>query len=255
MKSIEKIQEAHELLQAEYAETQNASAGRAISLIYEFIIDNEPVKKKGLSVWDFVSDDVLRPNMQTVFHDNERKVAVSTDAHVLFVNPDEYIESNDESQKGEQAFDYGGYTGLMRDKYGKVADVSGKFPNYRGVIPADEKMMLFEVREDLKQVRDIFVATAKLSGLKLKKKEPNGSICINKGLNIWVSDMYVDAILRAGIVGWTCNKETPDRCGIMKKWDNGHLMLIMPTLNEREEWEKEEPNQGYDTVNMIKFNV
>ena len=253
MKSIEKLQMATDILQEKFAEDVE-TIGKAIVLIHEFIVDNAPVKKSELSVWEFVSNDKLRPNMMTVFHDNAWKAAVSTDAHVLFVNPKEYIDSTDESQKGEQQFQYDCYSGLMRDKYGKVADVHGRYPNFRGVIPDEDKHMPFDVRSDLKQCRDIVKSTLKLRTGK-SRSESNAQICINKDLNIWIGEKYVDIFIRAGIDGWTCSKDNPSGRALVKRFADGRILLMMPMIVKRESWDCQNPEDGIDLVNMVKFYV
>lgn len=244
MKSIEKLQEAYSLLHDEFENSKNDIVGEAIIKIHEFIIDNNPVKKSGLSVWEFVSDDKLRPAMMNVFHDNDWKAAVSTDAHVLFVNPAEYVDCSVKPDGCVQKFDYEKYTGLIIDKYGKPTD-DFTYPNFRAVMLKDG--VDFEIRQDLAQVRDIFKSTVKLRGLGSKKKWSNGAICLNKELNIWVSDRYVDLILRAGVDGWKCSKENPDKRAIQKDFDDGKILLIMPMMPP------EKDKEGYDASNMCWY--
>lgn len=259
MKSIEKLQSALDSLMQEFSNSKNNVAKDAIIAIHEFIIDNTPVKKSELSVWEFVSNDKLRPNMMTVFHDNDWKAAVATDAHVLFVNPKEYIDSTDAEEANGQKFDYDGYTGLMRDKYGKVVErdngmFGDRYPNYRAVIPAEDRQMPFEVRSDLKQCRDIVKSTLKLRTGK-SRSESNAQICINKDLNIWIGEKYVDIFIRAGIDGWTCSNKNPSGRALVKRFADGRILLMMPMLVERKAWDCQNPEYGIDLVNMVKFYV
>lgn len=256
MKSIEKLQKAADILQEKFAEDVE-NIGKAIVLIHEFIVDNAPVKKSELSVWEFVSNDNLRPNLMTVFHDNAWKAAVATDAHVLFVNPKEYIDSADAEEANGQKFEYDGYTGLMRDKYGKVVErdkdtFGDRYPNYRSVIPAEDRQMPFEVRSDLKQCRDIVKSTLKLRNGR-KRDNVGATICLNKDLNIWIADCYADIVIRAGLDGWTCSKESPARRALLKRFDDGRILLVMPKLVKRENWDCETPSFGIDIVNMVQF--
>ena len=94
--------------------------------IMEFMIDNEPVKKGTVSLWDFTSHDNNRLVMTGVYHDKERKVAVATDGHVLVADKDIYDENKtDNTDK---------FAGRMPvDKYGKFID--GRYPNWHDVVP------------------------------------------------------------------------------------------------------------------------
>lgn len=242
MKSIEKLQSALDNLTKEYSESQNEVVGDAIIAIHEFIVDNTPVKKGDLSVWDCViknkKDIEWRPNMANVFHDNEAKAAVGTDARILFVNPSEYIDSTEKPDDCEQQFEYNGYTGLVRDKYGKPLK-NGKYALWRTVFPKDT--MPFEIRADLKETRDLAKSTCKLSG------HAGFDICINRELDIWVSGVYVDFVIRAGLDGWMCSKEAPNRSALTKEWEDGRKMLLMPVMPA------DKSKDGYDSTNLVVF--
>lgn len=242
MKSIEKLSVALENLTQEFKESKNSVVSDAIIAIHEFIVDNTPVKKGDLSVWDCVmknkKDLQLRPNLCAVFHDNEAKAAVGTDAHILFVNPSEYIDSTEKPDDCNQQFEYNGYTGLIRDKYGKPMK-NGKYPLWRSVFPKDT--MTFEIRADLKKTRDLAKSTCKLSG------SAGFIICINKELDIWVGGALVDFVIRAGIDGWRCSKESPNRRALVKEWDDGRKMLLMPAMPA------DKSEDGYDSTNLVKF--
>ncbi len=247
MKSLEKLSEAYDLLSKKYiGDKEDDEIGLAILKIHEFIVDNTPVKKGDLSVWDCVTknknDLKYRPNLGAVFHDNEARVAVSTDCHILFVNPSEYIDSTEKPSDCDQQFEYDGYTGLMRDKYGKPS-YSGKYVNWRTVFLKDA--MPFEVRKDLSDVRDIATSNAKLNG---KKKY---QVCINEEHDIWISSVYVDLVLRAGIDGWKCSTESPNKRALVKEWSDGRKLLLMPMMPPEQDERCEE--DGYDAANKVKF--
>lgn len=247
MKSLEKLSDAYDILSKKYISgQQDDEIGFAILKIHEFIVDNTPVKKGDLSVLDCVMKDKnglkSRPNLGAVFHDNKAKAAVSTDCHVLFVNPSEYIDSTEKPSDCDQQFEYDGYTGLMRDKYGKPS-YSGKYVNWRTVLLKDD--MPFEVRKDLSEVRDIATSNAKLNGKKAYQ------VCINEEHDIWISSVYVDLVLRAGIDGWKCSAENPNRCALVKEWSDCRKLLLMPVMPPEQDERYEE--DGYDAANKVKF--
>lgn len=242
MKSIEKLSVALENLTQEFKESRNSIVSDAIIAIHEFIVDNTPVKKGELSVWECVTRNKeemkWRPNIANVFHDNEAKAAVGTDAHIMFVNPSEYIDSTEKPDDCDQQFEYNGYTGLIRDKYGKPLK-NGKYPLWRSVFPKDT--MTFEIRSDLKETRDLAKSTCKLSG------SAGFNICINKELDIWVGGAFVDFVIRAGIDGWQCRKESPNRCALVKEWEDGRKMLLMPVMPP------DDKKDSFDSENLVKF--
>ncbi len=252
MKNVEKLQQAHDLLLEEYVSSKNENVGKAMSLIHQFIIDNSPVKKTGLSACDFVSKDTVRPSLQYIFHDNELKAAVATDGHALFVNPAEYVDSTEKPSDCKQKFDYDGYSGLIRDKYGKVVinDNVINYPAWRFVFPKDESLQPLNVREDLQQVRDRFATAVKLNKNCAKIRKLNGfcgGMCVDTEKEVWISDTLVEYILRAGTDGWMCDKDNPSRRCIVKYWPDGRKLLLMP-INGRDN-----SHEGYDPVNKIFF--
>jgi len=235
MKNIKKLQQAADILFQKYEQTKDVDGiGMAIMLIHEFIVDNEPVKKGTLSVWDFVikskSEAQLRPAMACVFHDAEHKSAVGTDAHVMYANPAEYDEK---------------YAGKVIDKYGKEAEEHIKYPNWSKVIPQDKDLQTLDIREDLQDVRDTCKSTMKL---KQDNKNLQCIVCINKELGVWVNLKYAELILQVGADGWKCSKERPKTGAIVKKWEDGKVLLIMPMMGPED--------LDYGTVdknNMVAF--
>ena len=235
MKSLEKLQTAADILSAKYEQTKDVDGiGMAIMLIHEFIVDNEPVKKGSLSVWDFVikskSEAQLRPAMACVFHDEERKVAVGTDAHVMYANPSEYDEKN---------------AGKVVDKYGKEAEEHIKYPNWSKVVPQDKDLQTLDIRDDLQDVRDICKSTMKL---KQDNKNLQCSVCINKELGVWVNLKYSELFLQVGADGWKCSKLHPKTGAIVKKWEDGKVLLIMPMMGP-----EELESDTIDKNNMVAF--
>lgn len=126
MTNFSKLQQAYQ--QLGMIESDKVTMGiikYARNLMVEFMVDNEPKKKGAFNIWDYTSDDPIRPVVQGVYHDPEKKCAVATNCHILVADSDLYDESSV-------------YTGdeipPMRpvDRYGNF--ICGRFPNWKGVI-------------------------------------------------------------------------------------------------------------------------
>lgn len=231
MKSIEKLSKVIEklaLIPEEHAQIRRECA----MLLGEFISDNTETKKKGaLTVNDFVSKDELRPAMMHVFHDNVAGVAVATDAHVLFANPDEYIEpSQEECSKYDAVcgsnLSSTSYHGIVRNTYG-VPQEFEKYPNWRSVIPSKGYTSL-PIREDLHEVVKRVDSIKKINSIKKKDSDCMVNVSTDKGHPVWINRDYIKHIVNAGVDGWECRDERSWASGIVKKWDNGRILLIMP---------------------------
>lgn len=206
MKSLEKLYEVIGL----------STDVRAINLLREFIIDNTPTKGMGeFKMEEFCSDDALRPVMQKICMDNEEKVAVATNAHVLFVSKKLYVDTtqNIEGEKPKQT---------LVDKYNNVWGEEAKFPNWKAVIPTTN-LVDIEIRKDLADIIKISTQIAKEN-----KAKPDSSICIEVATGHFMSPRHAKFIVRAGLDGWQAASEKHEAC-LLKKWD-GNTMLVMPMM-------------------------
>jgi hypothetical protein len=61
-----------------------------------------------------------------------------------------------------------------------------------------------------------------------------------------VGGAFVDFVIRAGIDGWQCSKECPNRRALVKEWEDGRKMLLMPVMPADEE-------EGFDSTNLVVF--
>ena len=81
-------------------------------------IESEPKTKSKFKIWDYVSDDDLRPAMCRVFHDSGFKVA--SDGHILIALKEEYDSELE---------------GKLLQKDGTIATQHTNYPKWRDVIP------------------------------------------------------------------------------------------------------------------------
>lgn len=212
MKSEKKLQQAVNLLKV----VDDVRAKEAVDLIVDFLIDNTAPSKTELRCKDFISDDKLRPTLRYIFHDNERKTAVASDAHALFSNEAEYMET--------------GGNGL-RDILGNPHPDAGVFPNWSKVLPKNTKPTTIEA--DLETIYKKALAEAKANG---QSKKGNVFILVNG--TQWMKANYVELMLKAGIYGWTVSTDHPISSynPLFKQWD-GKQLLLMPAYSDATDME------------------
>ena len=184
-------------------------------------IESEPKTKSKFKIWDYVSDDDLRPSMCCVLHDSGYKVA--SDGHILVV----LKEGCPEDMEGK----------LMK-KDGTIEDENVKFPNWRMVIPDPKKMEMVAVRLDFAGIRKFE------ADFKAKKK-------LNKGMEGYVRvgrclfklDYLIKAVRFMEHVGTDEIMVSPDgrRAALAVSGDS--KMILMPVY-PREEFEDNEVCYG-----------
>lgn len=119
-------------------------AEKIVSLITEFLVDNEPERKNEFNIFNFVSNDKARPLLCGVFHD--QGYAVATDGKVLVATKKDYNMFND---------------GEVYDKYDNK--IEGNYPKWESVFPKaydDYERAEFDVNE-LMSIRKKFNAHLK----------------------------------------------------------------------------------------------
>lgn len=99
-------------------------------------IESETKTKSKFKIWDYVSDNHMRPAMYCVFHDSGFKVA--SDAQILIVLKEEY----DPELEGK----------LMK-KDGTFEPQSTRYPKWRDVIPDPSRMEMVPVKLDFARIR------------------------------------------------------------------------------------------------------
>lgn len=110
-------------------------------------IESETKTKSKFKIWDYVSDDTIRPSMCCVFHDEGFKVA--SDGHIMIAIKESYEEIME---------------GKLMKKDGTIETTYTKFPKWRDVIPNPELTKMVPVKIDFAKVRELE------SAFKAKKK-------------------------------------------------------------------------------------
>ena len=205
MKSEKKLQEAVNLLKA----IDSPRADEAARLIIDFMIDNVKQNKGELLCQDFVSKDELRPVLHFIFHDAKHKTAVATDAHALFANEAEYVETCGNG---------------LRDILGnETPEDIGNFPKWFSVIPKQTENTTID--ENLEETYKKALSEAKIQGGQSNKSK----IFILVNGQQWMSARHVEFMLRAGLDGWkvSLSSTEPQSNPLYKEWD-GKRLLLMP---------------------------
>lgn len=178
-----------------------------------------------LSCADFVGKDELITAMMNIFMDDERKVAVATDRHIMFVNPNEYVKIDTERFEGVKGH-------LVNPKDWTEAECDYRYTNWEAVMPKDECLHDIVLRDNIKPL----IATADAHAKRLfgKKKEHAVRIRITRPHDdeeIWMSTDVMKRILKAGTDGW--KQESPLRA-IKKTFSDGSIIIAMPCLSPDE---------------------
>lgn len=208
MKSEKKLQEAVNLLKA----IGTPHADEAARLIIDFMIDNVKQNKGELLCMDFVSKDEIRPVLHFIFHDAEHKTAVATDAHALFSNEAEYVETCGSG---------------LRDILGNEVGDIGVFPKWFSVLP--KKTEDTTIDENIEQIYKKALSEAKIQGGQSNKSK----IFIFVNGKQWMSARHVEFMLRAGLDGWkvSLSNVEPQFNPLYKEWE-GKRLLLMPAYQD-----------------------
>ena len=275
MENFKKIQEVYNKLSImrelkstyELSEMADLCAGECMRLIREFLVDNDKckVKKKDLSVWDFVAHDKIRLVMNNVHYSHEDKVAVASDGRKLFVSHKDYrpihktyeAEVLDGDKRSKEVREYTVY-----DKYDN--GIEGVYPNYKSVIPHDEYLTPVTLASE-EEIRKR-IAEAKAEHKLLGRGKPNERIAVSVmgddryGVDFtFVNGMilleHLNIMLSSGLDGWQIKFDNSfvksDKIVGMfiKKFDNGDVILLMPVRIEVDE----DKVVNYDQINAIKY--
>lgn len=203
MKSEKKLQNAVKLMKA----IDSPRADEAARLIIGFMIDNVKQNKGELLCRDFVSKDKLRPVLHFILHDVEHKTAVATDAHALFANEAEYIETRGSG---------------LRDILGNEVGGICVFQKWWNVIP--KQLEDTTIDEGLEETYKKALFEARIQGSQSDKTK----IFILVNGKQWMNARHVEFILRAGLEGWKVSSEGIERYKpLYKEWE-GKRLLLMP---------------------------
>ena len=276
MENFKKIQEVYSKLSKmrelkstyELSDMADLCTKECIELIREFIVDNDnscKVKKKDLSVWSFVAHDKIRLVMNNVHYNHEDKVAVASDGRKLFVSHKDYRPIHKTYEVvvwncGEKSKEVREYT--IYDKYDN--GIVGVYPNYKSVIPHDEYLTPVTLASE-EEIRKR-IAEAKAEHKLLGRGKPNERIAVSVmgddryGVDFtFVNGMilldHLNIMLSAGLDGWQVKfgnsyaKDCKRAEMFVKKFDNGDVILLMPTRIEVDE----DKVVNYDQINAIKY--
>lgn len=275
MENFKKIQEVYEKLSQmrelkkvyELSDIANFRAKECMSLIREFLVDNDKsrkVKKNDLSVWNFVGNDPIRPVMNNVHYNHEDKVAVASDGRKLFVSHKDYrpihetyeVEITKDGKKTKEVREYTVY-----DKYDKGID--GRYPNYKGVIPHDKSLTPVTLASEEEITKRIAQAKAEHKLLGLAKPDKRIAISVmgedKYGVdftfrNLAISLEYVNYMLSAGLDGWQIKFDQTSEGHkevrmFVKKFENGDVILLLPIYITIDN----DKDATLEQINNIKF--
>ena len=141
-------------------------------------IESEPKAKSKFKIWDYVSDDNLRPAMCHVYHDSGFKVA--SDSHILVAVKEDY----DPSLEGR----------LMLKNETLAPENEYCYPKWRNVIPNTEFMEMVPAKIDFDKLKG-FEADFKAKMKAENRKYAKTAVRVTK--NCWFNLEYLVEIARA----------------------------------------------------------
>lgn len=188
------------------------------------------MKKKELSVWDFVAGKTYRyEECQYICMDDKNKVAFATDRQILFVNPQEYIKFkhtyvNETMEKRKF---------LVVNKEGRLMKYT--FPNWQSIIPVEEDRKPLEFLPEA-QIRKAMKEAEALCKWEVNTRFKKKYMEIYLGNDIWMPLDRVKKMLAAGLDNWFC-RDKHYISTLFKQWD-GKTMSVMCSLSADDYSEK-----------------
>lgn len=175
-------------------------------------IESEPKTKSKFKIWDYVSDDAIRPAMCHVYHDGGFKVA--SDGHVLVAVKEDY----DPQLEGRLMLKNG--TLAPENKY--------RYPKWRDVIPNTELMKMVSVKIDFDKLKG-FEADFKAKMKAENRKYAITAVRVTK--NCWFNLEYLVKTARAmeHIGTDTLMVNADGRSAALASSDKGYA-LLMPII-------------------------
>lgn len=175
-------------------------------------IESEPKTKSKFKIWDYVSDDDLRPGLRHVCHDGGFKVA--SNGHVLVAVKEDYDPSLE---------------GRLMLKNGTLAPENEyRYPKWREVIPNTELMRMVSVKIDFDKLKG-FEADFKAKMKAENRKYAITAVRVTE--NCWFKLEYLVKIARAmqHIGTDTLMVNADGRRAALASTDKGKA-LLMPIL-------------------------
>jgi hypothetical protein len=172
-------------------------------------IESEPKTKSKFKIWDYVSDDNLRPAMCHVYHDSGFKVA--SDGHILIAVKEDY----DPSLEGR----------LMLKNGTLASENEYRYPKWRNVIPNTELMEMVPAKIDFDKLKG-FEADFKAKMKAENRKYAKTAVRVTK--NCWFNLKYLVEIARAmeHIGTDTLMVNADGRSATLANSDKGYALLM-----------------------------
>ncbi len=185
-------------------------------------IESEPKTKSKFKIWDYVSDDDLRPAMCHVYHDKGFKVA--SDGHILIAIKEDYEPSLE---------------GRLMLKNGVLAPEDAYcYPKWRNVIPNTEPMEMVPVKLDFEKIKG-FEADFKAKMKAADRKYATTVVRVTE--NCWFNLEYLVKIARAmqHIGTDTLMVPADGRRAALASTDQGKAILMPIIVHENAEFRYE----------------
>lgn len=180
------------------------------------------MKRKELSVWDFVAKKSSGyEECQYICMDDKNEVAFGTDRNMMFVNPQEY-----------RKFEFSYINETMEKRKFLVVNKAGElmrytFPNWQSIMPTEEKRKPLEFLPEAqirKAIKDVEAFCKWEVNTRFKKQTIN----IYLGDDMWMPLDRVKKMLEAGWDNWFCDKRRTTN--LFKQWD-GKTMAVVGIYN------------------------
>lgn len=185
-------------------------------------IESEPKTKSKFKIWDYVSDDPIRPAMCHVYHDKGFKVA--SDGHILIAIKEDYDPSLE---------------GRLMLKNGTLAPENEyRYPRWRDVIPNTELMIMAPVKLDFEKIKS-FEADFKAKMKAENRKYATTAVRVTE--NCWFKLEYLVKLAKVmEHIGTDTLMVNPDgRRAALTSSDKGKALLMPIVCPENAEFRYE----------------
>lgn len=185
-------------------------------LIRAFLLSNITLQQGAIDPWKCVAKDKMRPVLNGIYFDAERKLAVATNGQVIFASPLLYDEQ---------------YAGKVIAKDG--SEIEERFPKYQPFLLNEEDCVPANFVDDE-------TAAMRLKWLKTDAQANNRKVndyTINlspetgeKGF--WFSPKLAELLYRFGFSDYYVSRlaQVQNATFVFKKNENGEMLVVQPCL-------------------------